>query len=75
MRDRLLRKTLRERFLVTLKSGNAFDGLLDEWDRDHLVFVDANAYTTTNGQPTLVAVQGQLFLRRDEVAYCQVLPR
>lgn len=72
MRDRLLKQALRERFMVTLKSGQAFDGLLDEQDALHLVFVDANAHVDGN-HPASVA--GELYLARANVAYMQKLPR
>lgn len=70
MRDRLLKKALRERFLVTLKSGETFDGLLDEWDQSHLTFVDAHAHME-QGKP--VSVQGALWVDRANLAYAQRL--
>ncbi len=66
-RDRLLRELLRERFVVTLKSGETFDGLLDRWDDRHLSLIDAYAVTTTQRN----AVDGVLYLPRAEVAYMQ----
>lgn len=75
-RDRLLKKFLRERFQITLVSGESFDGLLDEWDAGHLTFVDAGVITPVDEMRTKRdAVAGQLFLRRDHVAYMQRLPR
>ena len=73
MRDRLLRKLIRERFVVTLKSGQAFDGLLNEHDGSHLVFIDAHALSASGGQP--VPVAGELFVDRANIAYVQRLPR
>ncbi len=66
-RDRLLRDLLRERFVVTLKSGETFDGLLDQWDDAHMSFIDAYAVTTTRRN----SVDGVLYLPRAEVAYMQ----
>lgn len=66
-RDRVLRKHLRERFVVTLLSGETFDGLLDRWDESTLEFVDAFAVTERNR----VEVDGRLFLARARVAYMQ----
>lgn len=67
-RDRLLKSVLRERFLVTLKSGESFDGLLDEWDDRHLAFVDAYAVT----EKSRVQLDGGgLWLARENVAYMQ----
>jgi small nuclear ribonucleoprotein (snRNP)-like protein len=72
VRDRLLKKALRERFYVTLKSGETFDGLLDESDPLNLTLVDAHAHLE-QGVPT--AIQGELWLRWDNVAYLQRAPR
>lgn len=72
MRDRLLRGALRDRFVVTLKTGQAFDGLLDQWDHSHLAFVDAHALVE-GADP--VAVHGSLFVERANVAYMQLIPR
>lgn len=71
-RDRLLKKWLRERFHITLTSGETFDGLLDSWDQNHLIFLDAGAVVPVDEMRTRrVPVDGQLFLRRDAVAYMQ----
>lgn len=76
MRDRLLRNVLRERFLVTLKSGASFDGLLDEWSKDHFVFVDAGSMADAPGQSRQrVAIQGELWIARADIDYMQKLPR
>lgn len=75
MRDRLLRNTIRERFIVTMKTGASFDGLLDEWDKNHLVLIDAGTQTQTHTGWERVAVPGQVFLPRDGVDYMQRLPR
>ena len=72
MRDRLLKRALRDRFVVTLKSGQSFDGLLDEWDHSHYVFADAHALG--DGQLP-VQVHGHLFVDRANVAYLQKMPR
>ncbi|HET6908318.1 MAG TPA: hypothetical protein VFH54_03185 [Mycobacteriales bacterium] len=74
MRDRLLKKAVRDRFVVTLKSGQAFDGLLDEWDHSHYLFVDAHALTD-EGARQPVSVHGELWVDRGNVAYLQKLPR
>lgn len=73
-RDRLLRKLLRERFQITLTTGETFDGLLDEWDGNHLVFIDAGVVTPIDEMRTKrEPVAGQLFLRRDHIAYMQMV--
>lgn len=66
-RDRVLRAHLRERFVVTLLSGETFDGLLDRWDESTLEFVDAFAVT----ERARLEVDGRLFLSRTQVAYMQ----
>lgn len=66
-RDRLIRNALRERFVVTLKSGETFDGLLVE--ADVKTFVLANAWSLEGRDR--VSVDGQLFVPRDEVSYLQ----
>lgn len=66
-RDRLLRRSLRERFVVTMHSRESFDGLLLEVDDRTLTMVNA---TALNGQDR-VKVDGTLYLPRAEVAYMQ----
>lgn len=69
-RDRLLKSLLRNRFIVTLKTGEAFDGLLDEWDEANLLLVDVYAVTETNR----VQIDGAgLWLHRANIAYAQRL--
>lgn len=66
-RDRLLKKLFRERFVITLKSGETFDGLLDEVDDRMVSFVDANAVT----ERSRLSIDGSLYLPRDQIAYLQ----
>jgi small nuclear ribonucleoprotein (snRNP)-like protein len=69
-RDRLLKRFLRERFVVTLKTGETFDGLLDEWDEHNLLFLDAYAVT----EKSRVGLDGSgLWVQRENVAYLQRL--
>lgn len=67
-RSRLIRRALRERFVITLAGGETFEGILREADRRHLVLVDA-APVTADGprQP----VDGELWLPADQVRYMQ----
>lgn len=68
MRDRLLKSLLRDRFVITLKTGETFDGLLDQWDDRNLLFVDAYAVT----EKSRVQLDGAgLWLLRENVAYMQ----
>jgi hypothetical protein len=66
-RDRLLRRCLRERFVVTMRSQEAFDGLL--LDADDRTVILGNAVALT-GQDR-VKVDGLLYLPRSEVVYMQ----
>lgn len=67
MRDRLLKSLLRERFVVTLKTGEAFDGLLDRHDESLIELVDVFAVSETSR----VQVDGRLYLPRPQIAYMQ----
>lgn len=66
-RDSLLRQLLRERFVVTLKTGEAFDGLLDRWDESTLELINPTAVS----EKTRVPVDGRIYVPRDQVAYMQ----
>lgn len=70
-RDRLLRDLLRERFVITLKTGETFDGLLDRWDESTLELVNPHAVTADQTRQTRVQVDGRLYLPRDQIAYLQ----
>lgn len=67
-RDRLLRQMLRERFIVTLKSGDTFDGLLDDQDESTVELLDPHV---VGPDGKLTAVDGRLYLPRAEIAYLQ----
>ena len=73
MRDKtghILRQTLRERVLVTLKTGEAFDGVLMCSDERTWEFVQAKAVGAgMNGAD--VPVDGRLLIPADNVAYAQ----
>lgn len=66
-RDRLLKYLIRDLFVVVLKDGQTFRGLLDEHDDGHLVLVNAEALTADGA----TKVDGRLFLPRVNVAYIQ----
>lgn len=66
-RDRLLRGLVRERFVVTLTTGEAFDGLLDRLDESTVELVDARALVKDG----TVKVDGRLYLPRAQVTYMQ----
>ncbi len=66
-RDRLLRQMLRERFVVTMKSGETFEGLLDDHDESTLELLDPYAVTSAGR----AGIDGRLYLPRDQIAYLQ----
>ena len=65
--DRLIRQALRERFVVTMRSQETFEGLLLEADEKTIRLTDAYALTGRDR----VSVDGDLYLPRPEVAYMQ----
>jgi len=65
-RDRLVKSALRSRFIVTMHSGESFDGLLLDADDKTIVLVDAYALSDAR-----ISVDGSLYLARPEVAYMQ----
>lgn len=66
-RDRLVRKSLRTRFVVTMRGGSSFEGLLLEVDDRTLILADAYAVDAQSR----TKVDGALYLPRGEVAYMQ----
>lgn len=67
-RDRVISDLLRARFLVTLKTGETFNGLLSDSDARSLVLVDATSLAADR-EP--LPVDGCLIVARDDVAYIQ----
>lgn len=67
-RSRLIRRALRERFVVTMASGETFEGILRELDKRHLVLVDAGAIDADAGRRP---VDGELWLPADQIRYMQ----
>ena len=65
--DRLLRGLLRERFVVTLRNGAAFDGLLIDADDKTVRLADAFGIDGRNR----VKVDGEMFIPRAEIVYMQ----
>lgn len=66
--DRLIRRHYRDRYLVTLASSEAFEGVLIDLDPSHIVLADAEAVNTDG---TRVAVDGRLWIPRPNVLYMQ----
>jgi small nuclear ribonucleoprotein (snRNP)-like protein len=66
-RDKLIRQSLRERFIVTLRGGESFDGLLIEADDKTLKLVNAFAVE----KQSRISVDGELYVPRSDVLYLQ----
>lgn len=66
-RDRLIQKSVRDRFVVTLADGGSFSGLLLDADPTTAVFADVRLITEQGEQPA----QGQVYIERLNIAYMQ----
>lgn len=66
--DRLLRRTIRTRYLVSVDSGEAFDGLLIDADERHVVLADVESVA---GNGDRLRVDGQLWIPRLTITYMQ----
>lgn len=68
MKRSLIRRALRDRFVVTLVTGEAWDGVLLEADGTHYVLVDAAQITAAGDH---VKADGKIWLQTADVAYMQ----
>jgi len=68
-RDRLVRHRVREDVIVTMRSGEAFRGVLHDVDGRSFVLRDAKALTDASARP--VPVDGELVLDRAQIDYMQ----
>jgi hypothetical protein len=68
-RDRLVRSRLRDELIVTMRTGEAFRGVLTE--ADGRSFVLRNAKALTDASPRPVPVDGELILDRAQIDYIQ----
>lgn len=66
--DRIVRRLLREQFVVTMKNGQTWQGVLTEADEHSLALMDVSEIAQ-DGTPT--KADGQVFLPRADVAYIQ----
>lgn len=71
-RDVLLAERARRQVIVTLKTTDAFRGVLYATDRETLVLREAHALAY-GAKKDNVVVEGELILLRADVAYIQVL--
>lgn len=68
---RLLRQRLRRQVIVTLKSGEAFSGVLFEVDAETIVLRNAQA-PEAGPRGTTIGVDGELLILRPDVAFMQL---
>lgn len=66
---RVLRDRVRQRVLITLKSGETFAGVLWEYDREAFVLKDA---AQLNPGEAPIPVDGEWVTLASEVAYLQI---
>lgn len=66
--DRLVRRALRTRYLITTTSEETFDGVLVDADDRHLVLADTDAIARNNDR---TRVDGHLWVPRSTVKYMQ----
>lgn len=66
--DRLLRSSIRTRYLVTLDDDEAFEGVLVEADDMHVVLADAESVAPSGDR---LKVDGRLWLPRLSIRYMQ----
>lgn len=66
----VLREVLRDRVIVTMKSGEAFDGVLYAADDRTWRLVNVTALRAGD-QGENVPADGDLILPRDNIAFCQ----
>lgn len=71
MRDRIVRNHRRKSVLVTLKSGEAFRGVLFDADRDAMVLRSAHTIIGDGTDRLPVGIDGELVILRPDVAYMQ----
>jgi len=65
-RDKLVRDALRDRFVVTMKDGGTFDGLLDDVDDRTICLREATVLSSAR-----TPIDGRVLLNRADVAYMQ----
>lgn len=69
MRARTLQSRLRQRVIVTLKTGQAFDGVLVEADQVAWVLRNAQALAYADRGP--IAVDGEVIVLAADIAFAQ----
>lgn len=70
LRKNLIQKKLKSRFLVTPVTGVTFSGILVAADKEYYSFVDVKVLQDQQGSRS---APGELFIRRSNVAYVQLV--
>ncbi len=66
-RDRILRRMIHDRFIVSLANGESFDGLLIDVDESVVRLANADVISKTSR----VSVDGDLYIPRSDILYMQ----
>lgn len=64
MRNRLIRKAIRQRFAVNMPTGEAFNGILVDADKQWLVFEDCKTIPDKPGE-TPTPLLGRVWVKHD----------
>lgn len=67
--DRIVKQHLRTKFLITLKTGTTWSGLLVDADASTLQLIDAEVF---DADGTSTKADGRVFLPRADLAYMQL---
>ena len=68
-KDRLLLMAERGRFIITLDSEEAWDGILFDWDKEHFILADPVHISAKDGDR--VRADGQIWIPRSRIKYMQ----
>lgn len=69
-KDRLLRDAERGKFLITIDTEEAFEGVLVEWDDEHVVLAAAYSVGVTGDR---LKLDGYQWLPRPRIKYMQAV--
>lgn len=70
-RSRLIKRHIRQRFVVTLKTGETFDGRFEDIDDTHLVLRGAESLSAETSHR--IPIPGEVWIERRDIAYMQKL--
>lgn len=71
--SKVIDRRVRSRVLVTLKSGETFDGVLWEFDKTAIVLRNASELAaTTNPDPSVTPIDGEFVVLVADVRFMQI---